>query len=230
MLKKYEYLFPAKPSIELAGIVADLIGDGNLQGEPKWRFDFVSKDKNELNRFAKQIFELYKIKGKIRPCTTNKFGETFLYGVNCKPLARILYLSGVPYGAKVLTEFNIPSWILEDKEYFRSFINRLFYCEGTVDYSNSPFIEIKMYKADYLIANGVDFFETIKKYLFLYFGIISNNVYVNGKSFRKDGIITLGVRLKIKRKKEVLRFVKEIGFPKKEVDRNKLMNIINRNF
>ena len=87
-----------------------------------------------------------------------------------------------------------------------------------------------MYKADYLIANGVDFFETIKKYLFLYFGIISNNVYVNGKSFRKDGIITLGVRLKIKRKKEVLRFVKEIGFPKKEVDRNKLMNIINRNF
>jgi len=82
--------------------------------------DYTSKSKKELRRFSNQIYLLFKIKSKIRPNNGNKFGETFNLGINNKLLGRILNQLGVPYGAKVLKEFLIPEWILEDKEYFRN--------------------------------------------------------------------------------------------------------------
>lgn len=214
MLRRYKSLFPIKESVELAGIVVDIIGDGNLQGEPKWRFDYCSKDKEELNRFGKEIKQLFYIDGKIRACTTNPYGESYLYGVNCKPLARSLFLAGVPYGEKVMKYFIVPNWILQDKEYFRMFVFRLFCCEGTVDYSKNSFIELKMNKAEHLVDDGILFFQMIKDYLFYYFGIITNNIFLGEETTRrKDGLKTVRIRLKIKRKAKVKKFVKKIGFP-----------------
>jgi len=40
---RYQKWFPIKSSEELSGLVADLMGDGHLQGDPKWRFDYCSK-------------------------------------------------------------------------------------------------------------------------------------------------------------------------------------------
>ena len=58
-LKDYEKFFPIKKSEVLAGIFGDLICDGHLQGHPKWRFDFTSKDKKELEYFEGRIFSIF---------------------------------------------------------------------------------------------------------------------------------------------------------------------------
>ena len=123
-LSKYAYWFPLKTSSELAGIVADLMGDGHLQDGKKLRLDYTSKSVTELKRFGNEIYKLFKVKGKIRHCNTNNYG-TMNYGVNCKPLVRVLKLIGVPTGSKVLTKFTIPKWIIQDKALFSRFINRV---------------------------------------------------------------------------------------------------------
>ena len=78
-LEKYKFWFPISHSEKLAGIIADLICDGHLQGDPKWRIDYTSKSKKEIRRFSRELFYLFKIKGKIRKCNTNKFALTYNY-------------------------------------------------------------------------------------------------------------------------------------------------------
>ena len=216
VLKKYNSWFPVYPSPELAGVIGDLIGDGHLQGSTKWRIDYTSKNIGELNRFGKIMFQLFGVRGKIRPCKTNKFGKTFNYGINCKPLARMLSLLGAPYGSKVLRNFSIPSWILNDRLCFRSFIRRLFSCEACVDFSKNPAIEIKMYKRLSLLRDGLSFMREIKHYLDVYFNIKCCNPFLEGgTNKRKDSIKTKGVRLKIKGEYSLKNYYNLIGFDDK---------------
>lgn len=219
--------FPVHSSSQLAGIVADLMCDGHLQGEPRWRFDFTSKNIHELKRFGDEIFSLFNIRGKIRPCTGNKFGRTFNFGVNCKLLSRTLHLVGVPTGCKVLQEFLIPNWIENEKECFRTFIRRVFSCEGTVDISESnPFIGLDMWKAQSLVKNGIEFFKQIKEGLENFFKIKSTNIFLSSVSnIRKDGISTRGIRLRIKELNSLINFKNKIGF-QDLIKENKLDKII----
>lgn len=214
-LSKYIHWFPLKASVRLAGIVADLIGDGHLQDYPKYRLDYTSNSNKELNRFNKEIFYLFGIKGKIRDCKTNKYNTKNL-GINNKPLARVLKLIGVPTGAKVLSKFSIPKWILNDKTLFLRFINRLFSCEGSIDLQNK-YIELKMHKSVTLIEDGINFFKDIKKYLDKYFGIKTTKPFLEGRTnTRKDSIKTKGIRIKIKNRESLVRFKKFVGLDDKE--------------
>ena len=152
-LSKYSYWFPLRASPNLAGIVADLMGDGHLQDYPKLRLDYTSKSLNELDRFNFEMYKTFRIKGNSRKCFTNHYG-TYNLGINCKPLVRTLKLIGVPTGSKVLIKFDIPKWILQDKSMFSRFANRLFSCEGSVDIKNR-YLEIQMYKSESLANDGV---------------------------------------------------------------------------
>ena len=114
-LSAYMHWFPIKSSIKLAGIIADLMGDGHLQDHPHWRLDYTSNSMEELERFNQEVYSLFGVQGKIRDCTTNQYG-TMNLGINPKQLGRVLKLAGVPTGAKVLQEFSIPKWILGDLE------------------------------------------------------------------------------------------------------------------
>jgi len=162
-VSKYKYWFPLYSSPKLSGLVADLMGDGHLQGEPKWRLDYTSNSTEELKRFNNVVFRLFGLKGKVRDCTTNTYGTKNL-GINNKPLARVLNLIGVPTGNKTNIAFSIPMWISEDKNNFSRFLNRLLSCEGCVDVP-SKCIEIKMYKSLYLIEEGINFFKEINNLL-----------------------------------------------------------------
>lgn len=214
-LSKYIHWFPIKTSPRLAGVVADLMGDGHLQDTTYLRMDYTSKSSKELKRFNKEIFNLFRIKGKIRKCTTNKYNTKNL-GINNRPLARIFKLIGVPTGAKVLKRFSIPQWILKDKKLFSRFLNRLFSCEGCVDLKNK-YIEINMYKSLELIEDGINFFKEIKFYLDKYFKIKTTNPFLTGwTNKRKDGKLTKGIRLKIKNKNSLKRFQKFISFEDKD--------------
>ena len=228
MLKKYAYLFPIKGSKELAGLVADIMGDGNLQGYPKWRFDFCSKSKETLNIFGEKIYSNFNINGKIRNCTTNIFGVSYLYGVNCKRLSKSLYYIGVPSGEKVTQGFKIPNWILEDKEYFREFISRLFICEGSVDYS-APSVKLGMSKIIPLLNDGFYFFNQIKDNLLFHFNIKTMRIYSEKpRKTRKDNQLTSRIILKIKRQSELIKFLNEINYPDED-NKQKILSKIKRN-
>jgi len=213
-LAGYRNWFPLKPSEKIAGIVADLMGDGHLQDSPKYRLDFSSKSTEELNRFNNEIYDLFGVKGKIRDCKTNKYNTKNL-GINNKPLARVLKQIGVPTGAKVFTSFPIPNWILQDKKLFARFINRLFSCEGCVDVKSRA-IELKMYKTVEKVNDGIFFFNQMKTYLEKYYDIKSTKPFLEGSiSTRKDGRKTQGIRIKIKNKQSLVKFGQFVCFDEK---------------
>lgn len=219
--------FPVLSSPKLAGVVADLMGDGHLQGFKLWRIDFTSKNIQELERFESTIFSLFGVRGKIRPCNGNKFGKTFNLGINNKLISRILFLTGVPPGPKVKTKFLIPDWILENKECFRVFTRRLFTCEGGVSLEGrNSFIEMSMYKSEALLDNGFYFFRQIKDGLERFFDIETMNIFTLGHNLRMDGIKTIGLKLRIKKLKFLIKFRDEIGFEDSQ-KQDKLIKAIN---
>jgi len=225
-LYRYKSWFPLIGSKKLSGVVADLMCDGHLQGDPWWRFDYTFKLFEEKNRFENEIFSLFGIKGRARPCTTNKFSKTFNYGVNCRPLARLLCLCGVPSGNKVLTKYSIPHWILNDKENFRRFVQRFFTCEGTAWGGTSPGIRIEVWKKISIMDNCKDMLDTISIYLDKFFKIKTTRTFTTkSQNKRKDGNITKPLRIHIKRKDSIITFHNEIGFEDK-AKQKKLINII----
>jgi hypothetical protein len=213
-LEKYKKLFPIKSSSLLAGIVADLICDGHLQGNPIWRADFTSKSKKELYCFNRRIYSVFGIKGTIRKCTSNKFGKTFNLGINCSPVARILLLCGVPAGQKVLIPFDIPLWIKEDKEYFREFCRRCFSCEGGIMHEKTrrmPQVRMEMWKNEKIKEEGLKFMRSIVDCMKKYFDINSTISFPKSYCIRKDNIKTTATRMYICGL-SVIKFYKEIGF------------------
>jgi hypothetical protein len=212
-LEKYKSFFPIKSSPRLAGIIADLMGDGHLQGEPKWRIDFTSKDNFELLRFGDEMNKLFNIDSKIRKCTSNKYNTSNI-AINCSPVARILFLCGASVGQKVLQSFSIPSWILKDKECFRRFCQRLFTCEGNINkYADRkiPQVRLEMWKEEKLVKNGESFLIDLQNHMKKYFNIDSRTIIQNRVSTRKDGIITKPIRLYVFGE-SVIKFYSEIGF------------------
>ena len=187
------------------------MGDGHLQGGTHWQIFFTSKSENELLRFEREIFGLFSVKGKIYLCTTNKYG-TMNYAVLCAPLARVLHLLGVPKGDKVSQNYEIPGWVLRDKECFRRFVQRYFDCEGSVDPVHGS-IRMNMYKVDACLESGFSFMDDIRGGLLTYFDIITSQSFLGGgHSTRKDGSCSHEITIKIKRKRAILLFQQFIGF------------------
>lgn len=212
-LKNYQYLFPINSSPVLAGIVADLICDGNLQGDPKWRIDFTSKSTNELKRFEREIKLLFNVHCKIRECKSNIFGKTYNLSMNCSPITRILFLCGVPSGQKVLTPFRIPLWVKNNKENFRRFAKRVFSCEGGIMFEQGrkiPQIRMEMWKAETL-KEKIGFVEEFAAFLNKHFNIKSTITKPKCFNVRKDSIITRPTRMYILGE-SVKIFHKEIDF------------------
>jgi hypothetical protein len=212
-LEKYKKLFPIRSNSLLAGIVADLICDGHLQGNPIWRTDFTSKSKGELYYFNRRLHSLFGIRGAIRNCNSNQFGKTFNLGINCSPVSRILFLIGVPPGQKVLIPFDIPLWIKEDKECFREFCKRTFSCEGGIMDEKTrriPQIRISMWKDERIKEEGLKFMRSISDGMKKYFDIDSTITLPKSRCIRKDNIKTTAIKMFILGS-SVIKFYKEIG-------------------
>lgn len=226
-MEPYVRWFPLKPTAELAGVVADLICDGHLQGEPKWRVDFTFKLIEDKERFENEVKKIFGVTGKSRPCKTNEFSITYNYGLNCGPLARTLYLCGVPAGNKVLNEFEFPIWILKDKKFFREFAKRFYSCEGTCWGGKSPGIGFEMWKEISILNNCKEFLESIKFGLKRFYGIETTKIFTtSSENKRKDGNTTKPLKFYIKKKESIFKFYKEIGFEYKK--QKKLKGIIEK--
>jgi hypothetical protein len=213
-LEPYKNLFPVKPSERLAGIIGDIFGDGHLQGPPFWRIDYTSSHLCELRRFGREVKLLFGVEGKPRPCRTNSWSSSWNYGVNCKTVARIIYLFGAPIGNKTNQTYNIPPWIAERREFFRRFIQRLFDCEGTIDTSRIR-VEIELWKREDLANAGLEFMKGLSCSLHEHFGIQCYRPFLTGGyNVRTDGSHSVGIKLRIP-EREVQKFVHEIGFETK---------------
>ena len=212
-LAKHKWWFPLYSNVRLAGVVADIMCDGHLQAE-KLRIDYTAKRVTELQRFNREITGLFGVRGVVRRNVTNRY-ESYNLGVNCRPLGRTLLLVGVPAGPKVFTPFRIPLWVRDDKAFFGRFMNRFVSCEGCIDLQGKC-VDMDMYKSEGLIAHNLRFFEDIKEGLKHHFDITTTNPFVKGISVRKDGRITRGVHLKIKRRESLFRFSRHIGIENEE--------------
>jgi len=210
VLKDYKNWFPVKASSELARLVADLTTDGHVQPYPKLRFDFTSGSKQKLYRFERRLIELFDIEGSIRENTTNPHSKSFNYGVNSKPLTRILILCGVPTGKKVRTEFRIPPWIANRKEFFRAYVERIYANDGSA-YGKNPRITLLMHKEERISKNLRSFMRQLNSRLDDYFNI-SGSVYQRSyRKKRKEGYIAVGIGLNIRSNNAIKKFHEEFS-------------------
>jgi len=105
---KHSEWFPVERSCTLAGLIGDLTTDGHVQGYNKLRFEFTASSKEKPELFENRPNKLFALKHDIRENKTNPYSTSFNYGVNSKPLTRILIECGAPTDCKVKTKFNIP--------------------------------------------------------------------------------------------------------------------------
>jgi hypothetical protein len=229
-LVNYEKWFPVNASETLAGIVGDLVSDGSLQGEDKWRIDFTSKSIDELKRFENEVYYLFKIRGKVRRCTSNKY-KTYNLGINCSPLARVLFLCGVPAGNKVKQDFYIPLWILNNRKYFKRFTQRFFTCEGSVIHDNKKRLQIRacIWKSEKNLKSGIKFITDISAGLKKFFGIESKISVLKRFLNQKDNTLRLEIRIYLY-KPAAIKFCKAVGFEgEKQKKLEKIMGCLSNN-
>ncbi|VVC00206.1 Uncharacterised protein [uncultured archaeon] len=219
---RVRHWFPLSASEDFAGLIGDLMGDGHLQAKPKWRLDFTSNSAEELQRFGYVVKNLFGVDGKIRACTTNCYG-TMNYGVNCKPLARLMVLCGVPSGSKPDKVYQIPKWILGNKAYFRKFVSRYFTCEGSVDMHGA--ISLAIFKEESLVENGIGFLSDIRLGLDRFFDVQTEKPFLWSRlSYRKEKPPSRGIVLKIRRRRSLLAFYKNVGF--ESLEKNLKLNAL----
>jgi hypothetical protein len=216
---KYDRWFPVEKNPLLAGLIGDLTTDGHVQGYDKLRFDFTAADKDELRRFEDRLKKLFDVEGKIRENTTNPYSESFNYGVNSKPLTRILIECGVPTGNKVKTRFNVPKWILKERKYFTAYIERAFANDGSA-FSENPRITFELRKEESIAENLRKYMETIDEYLDTYYGISGSVFERKEKNQRKDGDQTVGIGLNIRRRDAIKKFHQNFNITDREMSKH----------
>lgn len=214
--EKHDSWFPVKETPELAGLVGDLTTDGHVQGDPKLRFDFTASDKEDIMLFEQRLDDLFGVTGKIRKNTTNPYSTSYNYGVNSKPLTRILIECGVPTGSKVKTKFGVPQWIREDPECFRAYIERAFTNDGSA-FGDNPRITYELSKEVSISENLVGYMESINHLLSKYWGISGSVFQRNKHNQRKDGDSTVGIGLNIRRREAIKKFHNEFNITDQEM-------------
>ena len=214
--EKYSEWFPVNKSPELAALIGDLTTDGHVQGPNKFRFDFTSESKEKLQRFEKRLEDLFGVTGSIRENKTNPYSTSYNYGVNCKPLTRVLIESGVPTGCKVKTKFNVPNWIQKDKTLFTAYIERAFANDGSA-FSGNPRITYELAKEESISENLKQYMHTIDSLLTEYYGISGSVFERSETNKRKDGDKTVSIGLNIRKRDAIKKFHKNFNITDKQM-------------
>ena len=196
--------------IILAQIVSYLTFDGHLSEDLK-SFYLSSKNKETLQLFQKMIYKNFRLKGKYE--TGQGFGESYKYRVHSKEIGEFLSEQGVPKGNKVKKRFLVPSWIKENKEYARAYLQTGFDCEGSIWFEKQPKIRFGICKIEKNIENGIAFLNELRCLLGV-FDVETTKPWVIKANIRKDGDKTKGLYFKIKQK-SIKQYIQQIGFSDK---------------
>ncbi len=196
-IQKFNLKFPIQLNSNFVKIVSFLTFDGHLTPNNSMII-FTAGSIDKLEEIIRISEERFTIKGKIRKIETNTFGTSYEYRICCKPIGKLLEILGVPAGNKVLKKFNVPSWIIQNKEFSFNYLKVAFECEGSLWKENKRTqIAFRIHKDENLIEDGRNFLNTMRKML-LDMGIETTNVWVVKGNKRKDGNTTVGMQFRIK--------------------------------
>lgn len=204
---------------DLVKLVSYLTFDGHLAEDLKC-FYLSSKNKHTLLDFKEIVHRTFKINGRIEEGMG--FGESYKYRVFNKDACKFLEKIGVPKGSKVLKNFLIPKWIVEDKEFSGEYLRIAFDCEGSIWFENKPKIRFGVCKSEQLIENGLIFLEQMKMMLKT-FEINSTETWLIKGNQRRDGNKTKGLYFKIKQD-SIKSFANEVGF--NDIFKNQRLSLI----
>lgn len=197
----------------LAGIVADLTGDGHIR---RGLVQFISKDKCNTLNFKKRVESIFGVDGYIRPSPTTPGIWECVFGGNFLP--RMLMLAGTPFGNKTSQDFSVPSWVMHGEDTIKStYLRRLFDCEGSVNFQkrNRVRIRINMWKDADKIDNMIEYLEQVRL-LLKEFGVNTTNVFIAGTRKYSNGRATKGVEFEAygtrKNMSSIVNYQRNIGF------------------
>lgn len=196
----------------LARITAYLTADGHIYKDLKG-FHFYSKDEEILKELEEMIHKKFRLRGNYRE--GNGYGKCFTYTVFNSRITRFLNELGVPAGDKVITSFDVPEWIKNNKKLSKEYLRILFYCEGSKykQSKNTERIKINFNKAERLLEDGLKFMGSLKK-LLKDFDIETSNIWISGGNERKrDGEVTKQINFHVK-SNSINTFINKIGWIK----------------
>lgn len=197
---------------DLARIIAFLTADGHLYKSLKG-FRFYSNNKTVLKELEEIIFKKFGLIGTYSEGTG--YGKCFRYQVFNKKVSLFLKEGGAPVGDKMITSFDVPNWIKNNKEFSKEYLKTLFYCEGSKSKhsKNTETIRINFNKSERLLKDGLTFINSLKKLLERY-DIETSGIWVTkGNIRKKDKEITKQITFQIKSNSNN-KFIKEIGWLK----------------
>ncbi|MCD4666694.1 hypothetical protein K8R47_02685 [archaeon] len=199
---------------DLVKIMSYLMFDGHLYKDLKG-FYFSSKEVKSLKDFERSIIKQFGIKPYYKYNTAGYRKQThkvFMFNVKA---SKFLNEIGVPKGDKMVTTFDIPNWIKENKEFSKEYLKIAFYCEGCKYKAskNSERIQFNLNKSEELLEDGLNFMKSLK-YLLKNFDIETTSISLTKGNLRKrDGKTTKTMKFNI-RANSINKFINQIGWYK----------------
>jgi len=191
----------------LAYLLGYLQGDGFIGSDKKtYAFsDEHTKHLQYMNRLNEQLFGNLGYL-RIKKSRISKNGSPCLeirqYAVN----SYLHHVFSIPRGIK--NNLAVPNKIYEHKEIMRWYLRGLFDADGTLPRDpkkvKQPFIDLDL--------KDKSFLEEIKKILYLYFGVVTLDLYPKTSKSPNSDRICLTWELRIRKKQDILKFLEEISF------------------
>jgi|SRR3989344_1329741 len=197
----------------LVRIVSHLTFDGHLSKRLN-AFHFSSNNREELEKSRGDVYYKFNI-GVFKIEKGNGYRNNVLkYWYFNASLCKFLHSVGVPKGSKVLTKFDVPQWIKDNKEFAREYLKIAYFCEGSryKHSKNTESIKLNLNKSERLLEDGLKFMHSVK-YLLSQFDIHTTNVWITKGNIRKDEEITKVMNFKIKAN-SFNKFINQIGWLK----------------
>ncbi|MBL7051834.1 MAG: hypothetical protein ISS01_01975 [Nanoarchaeota archaeon] len=154
---------------ELAYLVGKATGDGHVSKNFGF-LGFCNKNKKDLIKLKHLMINIFNIeKSRFEINLKEALGQVYFLRVNDALLTRLIYVAGAPKGKKVETKFQVPSWILNNKEYSKLYLQGILEDELTtikIEKKNpSVRPQFKMAKCEELLKEHKIFMNEIKSLL-----------------------------------------------------------------
>ncbi len=221
-LRTKKVLIPQFLSPKLAYFIGYFQGDGHL-GKDKKRVEFADEYISQLKTINELSNEIFDTTGIIYYSNTKiSLKEAYRLQINRNILNSYLYkIWNLPRGKKI--NLKIPPLMFKDKDILRWYLKGLFDADGTLPKDphkcKQLFIDIA--------AKDLSLIEDIRIALYK-FNIITLKPYCKKSQSPNSKNICYTWELKIRKKSEMIRFLKEIGFfhQIKSIRAQKLANIL----
>jgi intein/homing endonuclease len=191
LLKKIQI---PQPSIKLAELIGIFMGDGHVHKYQATVCTNSDTDKEHAFYIKELIENLFSIQVALNN-RSNKLACTIV--VSSKEVCRFLVSQGLPQGNKITLGLTIPDWIISDDTFRRAFLRGLIDTDGCV-YQDKHMIKGKIYSSTCIAFTSA----SVELRDFVYQALCSEGL--------SPSLTNRDVRLR--RRKEVLEYVKIVGF------------------